>query len=103
MGMTINLDIPHDRYAEIEEYCVNKAISIPAYFIMLHELNMLHGFVKAHEKSERFNEFHRKFESLAQHEVPSNVKPNGKELASNKETLQDSPNVEKERKTRKKS
>lgn len=97
MGIKITVEIPTERYSEIEEYCINKAVSIAEYFLFLHEQNVLYGVLKNLEKSERMTEFHRKFESLVQQEKQSYC---DKELS--KETLPIDIS-EKERKPRKKS
>jgi hypothetical protein len=99
MGILINLEIPHDRYAEIEEYCLNKAISIPAYFLALHELNTIHGILASYEKSERIQDFHRKFDALKKTESVTPEQNREDESIKNLQQLIDS---EENKKTRKK-
>jgi hypothetical protein len=94
MTISINLEIPADRYGEIEEYCINRAIGIPAYFLALHELNVLHEILPSQEKSERMKAFHNSLESLSCRE---------KKSVSQEETFQQIKISEKERKSRKKS
>ena len=103
MAMIVNLEIPHNRYSEIEEYCVNRAIGIPEYFLILHELNMLHGTIKKYETDERMNNFHRKFESMARNDNQPIAESDEKVDLLNKETLQNKSNDIKSTKTRKKS
>lgn len=54
--VTIAVKLPSKQYGEIEEYCLNKAISISDYFFALHELSQQHQWALKKERQGRFGE-----------------------------------------------
>lgn len=79
--ININVSLPSKQYSEVEEYCVNKAVSISDYFLYLHEINMSEGWTMTKEKQKRtddLKDFHTSFEKMAHHKNESNCIDDGK-------------------------
>ena len=60
-AITLSIEIPDKQYGEIEEYCVNKAISISDYFLSLHELSQQYEWRVKKDREQRFGESHSQF------------------------------------------
>lgn len=65
MTVTTSIQIPSQTYGEVEEYCVNKAISISDYFLALHELSQQYQWKEKKAREARFGESHEQFSSLS--------------------------------------
>lgn len=106
----ISIELNHKQYAEIEEYCLNKGLTISEYFSALHELNTQFKWRENIAADERFKEFQDKFEKMG-HTDPNLDPVSGfnkpgrskKEMHSDKESLQeDNESIESQKSKKKK-